>query len=285
MTRTGHHLPAYPDLAGELKKSYHLEMIADRSRVDAVSAALRRTLKPEHIFCEAGCGTGIFAIEAAGICKRVYAVELDSTMAEIAQANIRLAGLEDRIQLIVGNALSVRLPEKVDLALCETVSVWAVEEPLVPIANRIRAEVLKPGGRMLPLRVVNCAELANYRFTYNGVTMKAVIPLFTGVRQPNAMTEKKVCRTLDFSGRVETGLGAEVEFETVADGVINCAVLTSIVQVGPDVVFSGSDTFVPPTVVPLKEDVRVKTGDRLRFRAALRARSALESGLFEVEVV
>jgi hypothetical protein len=54
---------------------------------------------------------------------------------------------------------------------------------------------------------------------------------------------------------------------------------------GPGVVFSGSDTLMPPTIVPLAEELAVNSGDRLRFRAAARARSDLGEAVFEAEAL
>src|SRR5437763_1464698 len=65
MGRIDHHRPQYPDLFGQFKKSYHLEMVMDRVRTEAVFEALLRSLSPQAIFCELGCGTALFSTYAA----------------------------------------------------------------------------------------------------------------------------------------------------------------------------------------------------------------------------
>lgn len=285
MSRVAHHQPAYADLHGQFLKSYHLEMVADQARVAAIRAALGQTLSPEQTFCEVGCGTGIFTIEAARHCSRVYAVELDPAMTEIARRNIEASGLSERIRLLSGDAMTVRLPERVDVVLCEMMSIWAIEEPQVPVANRIRRELLKPGGLLLPCRIVNLAELGYYPFDRHGVSIPAVMPLFTGVARPQVMTESRCCRVLDFKGLVDLDLSVEARFEALSNGVVNCAVLRSIVQMGTGVAFSGSDSLMPPTVVPLERPVEVYPGTFLDVRARLRARSSLEESIFMVEEV
>src|SRR5947209_3164586 len=98
MGRISHHRPQFPDLFGQFKKSYHLEMVMDHARIDAAFEALRRSLDTGAVFCELGCGTAIFSTYAAARCKKVYAVELDPAMAEVARQNVLASRYADRIE-------------------------------------------------------------------------------------------------------------------------------------------------------------------------------------------
>jgi hypothetical protein len=152
------------------------------------------------------------------------------------------------------------------------------------VANRARTDYLKPGGVMLPQRIVNLVELGSYNFRANDVTLETAIPLFTGIPRPAVMTERRVCKVLDFTGLVDPDLSVALDLEAVASGTINCAVLTSVVQMGPRVVFSGSDSLTPRTVVPLREPVAVTAGDRIQFRASVRAWSDMGEAKFVARV-
>lgn len=283
-SRVDHQRPQYPDLTGHFKRAYHLEMVADRARTEAIFDALRRTLFPDAVFCELGCGTGLFSVFAAAHCKQVYAVELDDTMVGIARENIARSRHAHRIQLVHSDARQAELPEPADIAFCEMMSIWTIEEPQVPVANDARARLLKPGGVFLPLRIVNLVELGHQNFRVRDIVMKAAMPLFTGITRPAVMTERRVCKELDFSKPVDMDLSVDLELTALAAGLLNCAILSSIVQMGPDVVFAGSDSLMPPTVVPLAEEVTVKAGDRLRFRASARARSDMGDAVFLCDV-
>jgi predicted RNA methylase len=286
-SRIDHHRPQYPDQFGQFKKSYHLEMISDKSRTEAITTALQQALlDPDAVFCELGCGTGLFTIQAAQYCRKAYAIEIDPEMVKVAQANFAACRYRDRITLIAGDALKVDLPHgvKADVILCEMMSIWCIDEPQVPTVNRARRDFLKPGGVLLPQRIVNLVELGWFNFRPNNLAMETPIPLFTGIRAPAVMSERRVCKVLDFAGLVDQDLSVGLDLEAVASGTVNCAVLTSIVQLGPRVVFSGSDSLMPPTVVPLKEPVAVTAGDRLHFRASVRAWSDMGGASFAVEV-
>lgn len=285
MSRIDHHRPHYPEQLGQFKKSYHLEMVADRARTSAIFRTLRQVLRPETLFCELGCGSGIFSIFAARHARKVYAIEIDPEMARIAATNIAASPFADRIELIRGDAREAELPEKIDVIFCEMMSIWAIEEPQVPVFNSTFARLLKPGGLFLPQRIVNLVEIGYYNFRYEDIEIKAATPVFSGIRPPAILTESRVANQLDFSEPVNPDLSCEVELPVLAEGLANCARLTSIVQMGPGVVFSGSDSLMPPTVVPLEEDVLVQPGDRLLFQAAARACSDLGEATFRAKVM
>jgi predicted RNA methylase len=285
MSRIDHHQPHYPVQLGQFKKSYHLEMVADRSRTSAIFRALRQVLRSDTLFCELGCGSGIFSLYAARYAKKVYAVELDPGTVGIAGANFAASPFADRIELIEGDAREAELPEKVDVIFCEMMSIWAVEEPQVPVFNRTFPRMLKPGGLFLPQRIVNVVEAGFYNFRFEDVEIRADTPLFAGISPPAVMTESRVAKVLDFSAPVNPDLSCAVELPVLAEGVANCARLTSIVQMGPGVVFSGSDSLMPPTVVPLEEDVPIGQGDRLLFEAGAQAQSELGRASFRARVL
>jgi predicted RNA methylase len=283
-TRIEHHRPQYPDQFGQFRRAYHLEMVADRARTEAIYSALQRCLRADMVFCELGCGSGIFSVFAAHWCRKVYAVEQDPAMVEVAARNVAASRHAGKIHLVHGDARDVALPERADLVFCEMMSIWGVEEPQVPVVNHARAALLKPGGVALPLRIVNLVELGHYNFRFRDAELKSEMPLFTGVPRPVVFTERKACRTLDFSGEVGTDLSAEVMLPAQLAGTVNCAVLHSYVQMGPEVGFSGSDSLMPPTVVPLADEVAVRAGEVLRFRASVQAWSDLGGGLFAAEL-
>ena len=285
MSRIDHHQPHYPEQLGQFKKSYHLEMVADQSRTSAIFRALRQVLRPETLFCELGCGSGIFSIFAARYARKVYAVEIDPETARIAAANIARSPFANRIELIEGDAREVELPERVDVVFCEMMSIWAIEEPQVPVFNSTFPRMLKPGGLFLPQRIVNLVEVGFYNFRFEDVEIRAATPLFTGISPPALMTESRVASRLEFSAPVSPDLTCEVELPVLAEGTVNCARLTSIVQMGPGIVFSGSDSLMPPTVVPLEEDVLVQPGDRLLFQASAKAQTDLGDATFRARIL
>lgn len=267
-------------LLGQFHPSYHLEMVADRARTSVIFAALEQTVRQGTRFCELGCGTGIFSIFAAKLGASVDAVELDPVVGAVARENIGRSPFTEQIRFHRANALEVELPQRADIILCEMMSIWCVEEPQVPVCVRARRDLLAPGGCFVPGRIVNLVELGFFPFRYGGVRVAAPLPLFTGYPRPTVFTERVMARELDFSKELTANLDASVRVQAYASGLLNCAVLTSVVEMAPGVVFSGSDSLMPPTVVPLLAEVHVQAGDKVHFQAMLRARTDLGEATF-----
>jgi hypothetical protein len=85
---------------------------------------------------------------------------------------------------------------------------------------------------MLLLWIVNLVELGYHLFRVGDIAIKAAIPLFTGVARPAVITERRVCNVFDFSDVVSSDLGPDIELDAIASGQVNCAILSSVVQLG-----------------------------------------------------
>ncbi|HEX6283874.1 MAG TPA: 50S ribosomal protein L11 methyltransferase, partial [Pyrinomonadaceae bacterium] len=77
---------------------FYGRMIADRVRTDAYAEALRRSVKPDSIVLDLGCGPGLFALLACKLgARRVYAVEPNNAI-NIAREAAAANGFADRIE-------------------------------------------------------------------------------------------------------------------------------------------------------------------------------------------
>lgn len=283
-SRIDHHTPHYADALGNFGPAYHLELIKDTERVNRICAALDESLTEDSIHCELGAGTGIFTIYAAQHCRKVYAVEQDPEVFKIAQANIARSGLAPKIELIQADAMTFRPEVKADTLLMEMMSIWCITEPQVPMMNHALEHILKPDGIPIPSRIVNIFELGHYDFEVMGVRCTASIPLFSGIAQPRIMTTSQVFNTFDLSQPNAGCIDHTVELTSLMGGRINCARLSSLVQMSANVTFYTTDSLMPQTLVPLNE-LSVKAGDRLRFTASFTTRSSLEAAQFWIELI
>src|SRR5258708_17609680 len=102
-------------------------LLLDKVRCDAYREAIHRTVKPGDVVVDLGAGHGLlsfFALQAGA--RHVYAMEM-SRIADAAAELIEANGFQDRITLIRENSRKVRLPERCDVLVTETLSAFCFD--------------------------------------------------------------------------------------------------------------------------------------------------------------
>lgn len=126
-------------------------LLLDKARCDAYREAIHRTVKPDDVVVDLGAGTGLlsfFALQAGA--RHVYAIEM-SRIADAAAELIEANGFQDRITLIRKNSKKVRLPERCDVLVTETLSAFCFDaENIIEFVVDARERFLKPGARIIP---------------------------------------------------------------------------------------------------------------------------------------
>src|SRR6267378_2564115 len=125
-------------------------MIADRIRVDAYAAALRRTVREGSIVVEIGTGPGIFAVLACQLgASQVYAIEpaeIIQVAREVAVAN----SCADKIEFFEELSIRVTLPARADVFLSDLRGVLPLFQRHIPVIIDARRRFLAPGGTLVP---------------------------------------------------------------------------------------------------------------------------------------
>ena len=126
-------------------------LLLDKARCDAYREAIRRVVQPGDVVVDLGAGTGLlsfFALQAGA--RHVYAIEM-SDIADAAAELITANGFETRITLIRKNSKKVRLPERCDVLVTETLSTFCFDaENIIEFVADARERFLKPGARIIP---------------------------------------------------------------------------------------------------------------------------------------
>jgi SAM-dependent methyltransferase len=111
----------------------------------ARDGALGRILPSVESACDVACGTGRTALILARRGIRVFAVDLSQGMCRAAKANTR--GARPPVRVLRADMRRFRLPQQVDLALCEfdAINHLGSKADLALVARSV-SRALKPGG-------------------------------------------------------------------------------------------------------------------------------------------
>lgn len=134
-------------------EDFHNLLLNDPVRTESYKEAIFEVIQPRMTVVDLGTGTGILALFAlqAGASK-VYGVELNASILNIAQQNVTKAGFADRFIACRGSSYDVELPEKVDLIISELLGGLVDDENITPCLRDARHRFLKHDGTMLPRR-------------------------------------------------------------------------------------------------------------------------------------
>ncbi|GIJ30563.1 hypothetical protein Vqi01_57250 [Micromonospora qiuiae] len=133
----------------------HQAMLGDRRRVESYDRALAAVTDENTVVADIGAGTlALTALALRHRAAHVYAVEADPQVAAVAERIIKTNGWQDRVTLIEGDARLVRLPEQVDVTVCELMGNLGPEEDMARILRVFNRRNLRPGGTVVPERVV-----------------------------------------------------------------------------------------------------------------------------------
>lgn len=238
----------------------HLEFVKNRRR----NAAFRRALErhaPGRTVLDVGTGSGLLAIYAARAgARRVYAMEKDTTMVQIARANFERNKLADRIELIHANALSADRFPRADIVVGEMLSTWCVVEPQVPVIRRVLDAL--PHAIPIPSQIFNRVQGVQARFGDVDSLVEISTTYFEFRTSEKALSLTHLVRASDIAFSARLGLDVELRLplRIARHGLLNALRLISITETAPRIRFGPTDDTMPAMIVPFPSPIRVHAG-------------------------
>lgn len=258
---------------------YYKIMETDQVRVDAFRAAFKKynNLKGK-VVCEVGVGTLALTQHFLPYVKKAYLIENNPNLTGFIKKELKKNGWDKKVELIVGDAMKLELPEKVDYIIGELMSIYCANEYQVQIFQHMR-QFLKPGGKLIPERIVNLVQLGNADFD-KGVKHYPV--MFTR-HLPTLMTTQKSVNTINLYKEKAKPIIKKVKMKSMMSGTLNCAYLSSWVQCAEGANFTGTDSLMPPTIVKLKKPVKVVIGESVTLEVKFEYGSSLDKAVFRIK--
>ncbi len=266
--------------------SVHKEMLYDRVRTTAYRKAIASVVRPGQVVLDLGTGTGLLAFLAirAGASK-VFAIEKTSII-EVAKANARKMGIENKIEFIGADSRAVDLHEKVDVIVSEVIGHLVVEENMLDSIIDARDRFLKLGGQLIPAsaevyfvpveaerlygdeievwsRPVEGLDLSSSReFAANNIYL-------ADFKQTAYLSAPRVVLDLDLAGVNSIDMSLNDSFEVTRDGVLHGLAGWFVAKLFDSIQISTSPTSKPThwkqCFLPLSSPVAVRKGDVVSF--------------------
>jgi predicted RNA methylase len=134
------------------KTDFPFQCLLDKVRTTTFQRAIEASVRAGDVVVDVGSGSGILALFAARAgARRVYAVEMDNTLAVALRKTAAANGFKDVIEVIEGDAMTVELPRSVNVVIAELIDTGLIDEMQLPVMNRlIQAGVISASTRVIP---------------------------------------------------------------------------------------------------------------------------------------
>ena len=258
-------------------------MQENTARVKAYSEAFRKVL-PGKTVLEVGPGSELalthLCIQAGA--SRVYAVEIDEEAYRKAQKKLVELGLEDKVTLMLGDARTLQLPEKVDYCISALVGAIGGSEGAGPILNGVRHHLKEPAC-MIPQRSTTrlaAVELANTDLGFSDIAAHYVRQIFAEVGEPfdlrvclknisheDLLSSADVLEDLDYRQHVPDHSQHAVRLEIQRSGMVHglLAWLTVDVDEREKIdILKDNQGWLPVFFPMAKAGIRVEEGEAIR---------------------
>ena len=238
----------------------HAHMVDDPRRTKPLLAAIAALVRGGDAVLDIGTGTGVLAIAAAKAgARRVWAIDADAEALAAARAAAKTARVLPKIEFVEGLSFDLKLRERADLILCETVGSFAFDENILATLSDAKRRLLTSGGRIIPGRL----ELWGAPI---GRLPKVEEPAeIARVKKGDLLAEPVRIATADFAKFIPREVRAKPQFKCAAGTVHAIAVWPRAVWGGDHV--TDASPLCPPThwkqgILPI-EPRAVKDAERV----------------------
>ena len=259
---------------------YYKIMETDRVRVRCFQQAFQKYDGFKGaVVCEAGVGTLALTQHYLPEVKKAFLIENNPNLSDFIHSELQKNGWSDKVELIIGDAMQVQLPEKVDYIVGELMSIYCANEYQVQIFKHLR-QFLKPEGKLIPEKIINLAQLGYAEFD----EQHRHYPLFFTRHLPMLVSSQEQVNSIDLYTEQEENIKKDVPMRAILSGQANCVLMSSWVQTAEGINFTGTDSLMPPTVLKLEEEVFLQAGRVYELNVDFSYGTSLDQASFSVRM-
>lgn len=251
------------------------QCLLDAKRTAAFQAAIRAVVRPGDVVLDAGAGSGILSFFAADAgASKVYAAEIDPTLASHLRRSIVANGKADVVSVVDGSVHNATLPSHVDVFICEMMDTGLMDEMQVTAINSLRAkDVLTSKTRLIPYQYETFVQFGYTSFTYYGYQL--LLPKhewrhyasghegWLATQFHPVMTPVSVGRT-DFTRPIEPRVQATFTVEATSSGLVNAIRISAEAHLAPGMILGATNALNGDKILALTEETRVVAGHAYR---------------------
>ena len=259
------------------------QMLGDKVRMDAYSAAIARAVRPNDAVLDLGCGPGVFALLACKAGARaVYAID-ENGVVEFGRHLAAVNGYSDRIHFMRGDSRQIHLPERVNVIVSDLRGVLPLYSHVVGTLEDARARFLAEGGRLIPERDVLCVAVVQLAKPYQELTnawrssgqqldLSSGLPLVLNsiyrqkLQLQQLLSQSRQWHILDYAAGAKANAQARIELPILRSdvghglGIWFETVLTE--EIGYSSGPNSPENIYGQTFLPWLEPVALREGDR-----------------------
>lgn len=264
---------------------YHYQMLLDESRMQGFEEAIQRAVPPQGLVVELGAGTGVLSSFAARNARKVWSIERNPQMAEIATRFINENGLSDRVEIIRADAKDYCPPEPVDVVICEMLHSGLLREKQLQVIGAFKKNYHtrfpdKPLPTLIPEATILACQPVHQNFTFHGY--RAPIPMFFEPHNPetgtSSLTDPLVYSFFEYRGNLPTDLSFQTSIKIATTGELNAVrfVTKNVLHVNlqENRTVDWHNFYM---VLPIHAPIPVTVGDRVSIRFSYQPGDPIES--------
>ncbi len=160
----------------------------------------------------------------------------------------------------------IELPEKADVILCELCDTGLIAELQVPVLNHALENCLKTNGKIIPYCAKTTMELVYTDYIFEGSLFKLMHYEAYGSRESKSLSDEMPYHIINFQEKNSEYVDTEEILTATSDGIVNGVRIKTYIRGAKELDYiPPSPWFNPPVILPTKEDIKLKTGNKVKI--------------------